>query len=179
MAWKSLTIELGEKYKLDAPNDKLWIKATPMMWLSGNESTSIMARLSEDEGKVAKLESQESEEAVKIRLDGLYAIFPKMVTSWNLKDPESEQEVPPPAKLEDVSYIRSLPVQIIQEVCDQCINFGQEREPVVGEVPLADPDEGDNAAKAIPFENERSFETQSSPAPDLTALSTNSGSSIS
>jgi hypothetical protein len=178
VAWKTISIEIGRKYDLDEPNQDLWIKAIPMMWLPGSQSTDIISRINADEAKVREI-GEDGEEAIKIRMAGLYDIFPALVASWNLKN--DDQDMPIPSKLEDMSFVRSLPVQIIQEVCDACINYGVETEPdnAVALVAANDPDAGDAAAQAIPLAKDGESEPLSLVAAGQAEPSSSNGNSYS
>lgn len=181
MGWKTVKMDLGAKYELEAPNEGLEVWVTPMLWTPGSTSSRIMARLAADEEKIKAMGEGHDAEVVAIRSEGLFDIFPNFVDRWNLKDPTSGEPVARPRDLEDPTYVRSIPFQIVQDICDMAISYGQpDDEPIVAEAPeFTDPDGTDAVAAAIPLRNDSPLGVHTLTDPLATAPSSNSGVSIS
>ena len=172
--WKSVTINLGQEEQLDPPNENFTVKVIPLMWLPGKVSTDIMTRLQAEEKRAEELEKEGKDaEVATMRLDGVYETLPAIVGAWNLKDPATGADIPIPAELVKngrVDQIRSLPMQILTRIVNTSLEYGMdttEPQAVTGgasTLTVVDPDEGDAAAKAIPFENASVSDLQSSPA---------------
>ena len=178
--WKTEKLELGKKYELDEPNHDFWVKVIPLMWMPGETSQGIMQHLQEEEKAVAAVKDDDAA-GMAIRLAGMYDILPHMVASWNAMDEDGGLIPIPRVLLESgaITRIKNLPMQLLTEIVNTSISFGQEDEPVVelraDGTPIEDPDAGDNAAKAIPFVNASVSEQPSFLEADLTAQSSNNG----
>lgn len=153
--WKTVEYKVGEVHGLDAPNEHAIIRFVPLMWLPGATSKEVIARMQDDETATGALaDSNDAAKALDVRMEGIYAILPQLVASWTLKDPETGQAMDSPKVLMqngDISGMRRIPTQILLDVVNKAMEYGQEDEPIVAEGP--DPDEGNESAKSIPFEN--------------------------
>lgn len=155
--WKTITLELGKELELDSPNEGATVKVVPMAWLPGKTNQEIMRRSQDDEIKIASIPDTDTAATINIRMETLYATMPHFVVDWTLKDPDSGQPILSPRAMlaaGDVSMLAELPAQMLSYIFNKAMEYGMEQEDLARLEPgQPDPDAGNEAAQAIPFEN--------------------------